>query len=202
MNQYVLNTGDILLCHGDSGDDFIDKAIEDMTHSKYIHAAIVIKDPWWLNLSGLFVLQSNRGPNSYQDVLNQKKSGVTLNKLNDFLNGRQYVCVRSLKNIKWNENNKKIFENIFYHVHGKPYDNNICHWLCVGIGSFLKCECFSNKMVKKNDKNFWCSALVFYIYVKMIWADVNIDWSSKTPQDLVNLEVYQPLELGTLWRLK
>ena len=87
MSKDNLNTGDIILCHGDSGDDFIDKAIEDMTHSQYIHAAIVIKDPWWLNLTGTFVLQSNRGPNSYQDVINKKISGVTLNSLSDFLNG-------------------------------------------------------------------------------------------------------------------
>ena len=37
-----LKTGDILLCRGDSGDDMIDKVIEDFTHSPYIHVGMVI----------------------------------------------------------------------------------------------------------------------------------------------------------------
>ena len=197
-----LKTGDIILCHGDSGDDMIDKIIEDVTHSPYVHAAIVIKDPWWLNLKGLFVLQSNRGPNSYLDVINKKNSGVTLNRLNEFLSGRQYVCIRSLKNLTLNDKNKEKFINTFNFVHGKPYDKNICHWFFTGLGSFFKCKCLSNNMVPKNDDEFWCSALVFYFYEEMNWSDENIDWSCQTPDDLTRLTVNKPLELGEVWRLK
>ncbi len=109
-----LNTGDIILCRGDSGDDMIDKIIEDFTHSPYIHVGIIIKDPWWLKLKGIFVLQANRGPNGYPDVITKNlKKGVTLNKLNDFLAGRQFVEVRKLQNLIWNENNKKCFVKLF-----------------------------------------------------------------------------------------
>lgn len=197
-----LNTGDIILCHGDSNDDFIDKVIEDVTHSNYIHAGIVIKNPTWLNLKGLYILQSNRGPNSYLDVLNHKNSGVTLNKLSEFLNTRTYVCVRSIKNVKWNDNNIQLLENTFNNVHGKPYDRNICHWLWTGIASFFYCKCLSNNMVPRNDKEFWCSALVAYIYEEMRWSDTNIDWSCQTPNDLTYLKVKFPLNLGDIWRLK
>ena len=55
INQ--LNTGDIILCHGDSHDDIIDKTIETFTHSPFVHAAMIIVDPWWTTppLKGVYV---------------------------------------------------------------------------------------------------------------------------------------------------
>lgn len=197
-----LDTGDIILCHGDTGDDMIDTVIEDITHSPYIHAGIIIKDPTWLNLTGTYILQSNRGPNSYRDVINNNISGVTLNKLDEFLIGRQFVCVRILKNVNWNNYNNKLFESIFHKVHGKPYDKNACHWICTGVANFFKCKCLSNNTVPKDDKHFWCSALVSYIYVQMGWCNKDIDWTCQTPQDLTQLKVLEPLMLGKVYRLK
>ena len=49
INESSLNTGDILLFRGGSDDDFIDKLIEGVTHSVYEHAAIIIRDPWWID---------------------------------------------------------------------------------------------------------------------------------------------------------
>lgn len=198
-----LNTGDILLCRGDSGDDMIDKIIEDFTHSPYIHVAIVIKDPWWLDLKGTFVFQATRGPNGYPDVINPKMiKGVTLNKLSDFLNGRQYVEVRSLTGVKWNETNKNNFVKIFNDTYKKPYNAKICEWICVGISSICRCECFSNAIIPKETDTFWCSALVAYIYNKMFWIDNDINWSSQTPADLSKIDVTSPLILDDPKRLK
>ena len=198
-----LKTGDILLCRGDSGDDMIDKVIEDFTHSPYIHVGMIIKDPWWLNLKGTFVYQSNRGPNGYPDVINPKLiKGVTLNHLTDFLNGRQYVEVRSLSSIKWNQNNKDTFQKIFEETYNKPYDMKICEWICVGIGSFFKCECFSNAIIPKETDTFWCSSLVAYIYSKMHWIDSDVNWSSQTPDDLSKIEVIYPAILDKPKRIK
>ena len=54
-----LNTGDIILCHssgpGGGNDNGLDGVIEFFTHSPWEHAAIVIKDPWWLDEKGLYV---------------------------------------------------------------------------------------------------------------------------------------------------
>jgi hypothetical protein len=198
-----LKTGDILLCRGDSGDDMIDKIIEDFTHSPYIHAGIVIKDPWWINLKGTFVYQSNRGPNGYPDVLNPNLiKGVTLNHIGDFLNGRKFVEVRRLSNIKWNNQDKDKFEKNFSNTYNKPYDMKICEWICVGISSFLKCECFSNEIIPRETDTFWCSSLVAYIYSKMGWIDNHINWSSQTPYDLSIIQVIYPYSLSNLERIK
>ena len=171
-----LNTGDIILCHGDDNDSIFDKIIEECTHSPYEHAAIVIKDPWWLkNLKGIFVFQSNIGPNSYPDVLNETIKGVTLNKLEDFLSGRKWVCARSMVNINWDNTMKKKFKKLFYKSYNKSYDTNICHWLGTGIGSCCGCPCLSRYTNPKQTKEFWCSALVSYMYCKMEWCDKNID---------------------------
>ncbi len=198
-----LKTGDILLCRGDSGDNFTDKIIESFTHSPYIHVGLVIKDPWWINLKGTFVFQANKGPNGYPDVINPKvNKGVTLNNVGDFLNGRQYVEVRSLSCVKWNDNDKRKFEEIFKQTYKKPYDQKICEWLCVGLSSFLRCECFSNEIIPRETDTFWCSSLVAYIYSQMSWINEDINWSSQTPEDLSKINVESPLILNEPKRIK
>ena len=198
-----LQTGDLILCHGDKNDEFVDHVIEEFTHSEYEHAAMIIRDPWWMeDLKGIFVLQSSRGPNSYSDIINGKTSGVTLNKLDNFLNGREWVSIRSIENIEWNDTNKKTFENIFTNVHGKPYDNNLIHWFSIGIGSYFNCPIFSSLITKKEDDTFICSGLVSFFYVKLGWCNTNIDWSCQTPANLSILNFVNPYILGDVWRIK
>lgn len=201
-----LNTGDIILCHGynhDEPDPGIDGIIEIFTHSPWEHAALIIRDPWGFKppLSGLYVYQSDDGPNGYPDVLNGNIKGVTLNKLEDFLQNSKYIFIRSLKNVEFDRTNNILFKHLFDITHGKPYDKNICNWVATGIGSFCKCECFSNKVVPEHDNMFWCSALVAYIYERMEWCD-KLNWSDKTPADLSKLIVKEPFELTEPWQLK
>ena len=205
-----LQTGDILLCHGynpDGPDPGIDGLIEIFTDSPWEHAAIIIRDPWWTdakkkNLKGLYVLQSGWGPNGYPDVLNGKVKGVTLNKLDDFLCNRKYIFIRTLQNYKFDNNAKMLFFNLFEITHGKPYDANVCSWIGTGIGSCCKCPCFSILTTPKEDKTFWCSALVSYFYTKMELCDKNTDWSCQTPVNLAKLELNYPYKLSELWQLK
>ena len=131
-----LRTGDILLAHADKNDGLEDKVIETFTHSVYVHAAIVVKDPWWTSppLKGLYVLQSDQGPMSYEDVLTKSKSGVTLNHFDDFMRGRLRVDYRQLYvaneriDIKDDPILSKKFEYAFAQSHGKPYDHNPRRW--------------------------------------------------------------------------
>jgi len=200
-----LNTGDIILCHGyNKGlDPGLDGLIEIATHSKWEHACIIIRDPWWTSppLKGLYVYQSDDGPNGYPDVLNGKKSGVTINKLSDFLENRKHIYVRTLENFKWGENERKKFVELFNESHGKPYDTNICSWIGTGIGSFCFCKCLSRKSTPKTQKTFWCSALVSFICVKMLWC-ADCDWSYQTPDDLYKLKLLNPCSLSDVWLLK
>jgi len=200
-----LQTGDVILCHGGKGDSIIDKGIEYFTHSPWEHAAMIIRDPWWINSKledGLYVFQSGWGPNSYPDVISGSKRGVTLNKLEDFLRNREGVYIRTLSNFELNGGTKFLFKTAFETAHGKPYDAKPGHWTAACLGSFFKCPCISRKMLPREEKEFWCSALVYFMYTKMEWTNTKTDWSCKTPNDLMTIKLEKPYELGKIWKLK
>ena len=200
----TLKTGDIIMCHSSIQDSITDKIIEDATYSPWEHCGIVIRDPWWTKqeMKGLYILQSGWGPNGYPDILNNNVSGVTLNKLSDFLCNRIKIYVISLSKTTWNENEKNRFSKAFTNVHGKPYDNNICHWLIVGISSILKCECCSRKVIKREDQQLWCSALVAYMYTQMGWLNKTDDWTCETPADIIKWKLQDNYLLSEPWLLK
>lgn len=203
-NMDSLNTGDMILCHGSKGDGIVDETIEFFTKSPWVHAAIIIRDPWWTSppLSGIYVFQSGDGPNSYKDVLNGHVSGVTLNKLNDFLANRHGVYVRTLVGGDvLNGAPKIMFKNAFEIAHGEPYDTNICSWIGNGLGSYCGCRCLSKLTAPKHDTDFWCSALVAFIYDKMDWH-VQDDWSCQSPADLSKWSLKKPYTLTEPWLLK
>ena len=200
-----LNTGDIILCHssgpGGGDDSGLDGAIEFATYSPWCHTGIIVKDPWWINEKGLFIFQSGEGPNSYEDVINGNRCGVTFNRLDDFLRNRELIFVRSLENFSFSEGTKKIFRRAFDKAHGKPYDKNLCSWAGVGIGSFFRCKCCSRETTPRTIKTFWCSALVAYMYVEMGWFD-DIDWSCQTPEDIAEAIPGEPYHFSKIWQLK
>jgi len=206
LHTQNLNTGDIILQHssgpGGGNDPGLDGTIEFFTHSPWCHTAIIIRDPWWLKQKGLFVFQSGSGPNSYEDVMNGNRCGVTLNHLDDFLANRKYIFVRRLENFTFNDGTKKWFKNAFDAAHGKPYDKNVCSWVGTGIDSFLKCRCCSKITTPKTIKTFWCSALVAYMYVMMGWYDDNLDWSTQTPEDIAESIPQDPYHLSKIWQIK
>ena len=198
-----LNTGDIILCHckhDGQYDPGIDGIIELFTHSPYEHAAMIIRDPPWIQESGLYILQSGRGPNSYPDVINGNTSGVTLNLFSDFIRNREYVCVRSITGIKWNKLEWFLLKKTFEKCHGRPYDLNYYSWICTGIGSYCYCPWWSNFFVRKQDNRFWCSALVAFIYTRMGWVREDLDWSDKTPSDLTRIKPIEPIGFSDIWR--
>ena len=203
-NLNALKSGDIIMCHSSSQDSITDKIIEDATYSPWEHCGIVLKDPYWINsdLKGLYILQSGWGPNGYPDILNNNVSGVTLNRLYDFLCNRIKIYVISISKTSWNESEKQKFSKAFANVHGKQYDKNICHWFIVGISSILKCECCSRKVIKREDKQLWCSALVAYMYTQMAWLNKTDDWTCETPADIIKWKLQDNYLLSEPWLLK
>ena len=200
-----LQTGDVILCHGGKDDSLIDKAIEYFTHSPWEHAAMIIRDPWWINdklEDGLYVFQSGPGPNSYRDVISGLKRGVTLNRLEDFLKNREGIYIRTLENFKFNGGTKFMFRTAFEIAHGKPYDTKPAHWTAACLGSFFRCPCVAKKMLPREEKEFWCSALVYFMYAKMEWTNPKTDWSCKTPNDLMSIKLEKPYTLDKIWKLK
>ena len=208
-----LQTGDIILCHGYNPkglDPGIDGVIEFFTHSPWEHAGMVIKNPSSiLDVSlndGLYILQASQGPNGYPDVINGKLGGITLNNLDDFLCNRQHIYIRSLNNYDWSENQKLNFLDAFNESHGKPYDKGWWNWFCAGINSWCcdgKCKC-CKCCVPPHDNEFWCSALVAFMYVKMGCFAEDLDWSDKTPAFLAREDtpIVEPYSLSKLWVLK
>ena len=208
-----LQTGDIILCHGYNPkglDPGIDGVIEFFTHSPWEHAGMVIKNPSGiLDVSlndGLYILQACQGPNGYPDVINGKLGGITLNNLDDFLCNRQHIYIRSLNNYDWSENQKLNFLDAFNESHGKPYDKGWWNWFCAGINSWCcygKCKC-CKCCVPPHDNDFWCSALVAFMYVKMGCFAEDLDWSDKTPAFLArdDTPIVEPYSLSKLWVLK
>ena len=206
-NIKKLNTGDIVMCHGSKiGDSPIDKAIEYATHSPWVHTGIIIRDPFGpdckIQLKGLYILQSGAGPNGYPDVIDGITQGVTLNRLDEFLQNRVKIYIMTLNNVLWDDKNKKKFYEIFKTVHGKPYDKKWCHWCIVGISSFLRCECFARKIIPREKYEYWCSALVAYIYCNMGWIDDNDDWTCDTPSDIIKWQLINGKYLSQPWLLK
>lgn len=200
-----LQTGDIVMCHGGKGDSLIDKSIEYFTHSPWEHAAMIIRDPWWISdklEDGIYVFQSGSGPNSYSDVINGSNSGVTLNRLDDFLVNREGVYIRTLNNFELDGGKKFLFRAAFETAHGKPYDKKPEHWTAACIGSFFRCPCISRSMLPREKNEFWCSALVSFMYTKMEWVPSNTDWSCKTPNDLMSIKLKEPYTLSDVWKLK
>lgn len=212
-DQDSLKTGDIILCHGYNPkglDPGIDGVIEFFTHSPWEHAGLIIRDPSKiLDVSlndGLYIYQAGTGPNGYPDVLNGNLCGVTLNKLDDFLCNREHIYVRTLNNYMFTDNQKSKFRKAFKESHGKPYDKGWWNWFCTGINSWCcygKCKC-CNCCVPKHVNDFWCSALVSFMYVKMGCFSKNLDWSDKTPVFLASddVPIVEPYNLSKLWILK
>ena len=66
-----------------------------------------------------------------------------------------------------------------------------------------KCKC-CNCCVPKHVNDFWCSALVAFMYVKMGCFAEDLDWSDKTPAFLAREDtpIVEPYSLSKLWVLK
>lgn len=175
MNQ--LETGDILLFSNyPSGFfGFFDSLIRFGTQSKYSHIGIVIKDPEFLNLKGLYMWESGyEGTPDPQD--NKIKIGVQITLLDTVINNYKktgHIFVRKLncpKELITNEKLKKIHEEVYL----KPYDINPIHWVA---------SAFNSNINLNENKSFWCSALVCYILVKLGILDENENWTLKKPCD-------------------
>jgi len=186
-----LNTGDIILFHGDSYHEWYDQLIENVTHSPYEHAAIVVRDPWFNDFSrnGVYIIQTDSERGIYS-----KTNCCTIE---EALIGRTWVDVRSWINVDYNDDMKQKFTCFWNNVKDKPYNYCPCDWMVSGIHN-LYCKCCK---LCKTKHDFWCSDLVAYGCVKLEWLPDYTDWSNFSPGDLSRIKVDKPYKLGPIWRL-
>ncbi len=187
-----VQTGDILFVRGEEN-SAIDEIIMSVTHSPYSHVAMVVVDPWWdSNLKGTYVIQSDmmatRSSESGENV-----AGVSLSPMSDLHNAK--VDIRRLSGVsRTTDQFRQHFTRVHAQVHNVPYDTSILDWVWGGL-SHLGFTCFRNT---RHSTDFWCSALVSYIYVQMGWLPETVNWSNMAPQDLVTCETVQPAVLGPI----
>jgi len=194
-NTMCLNTGDILLFHGDKNDKWYDLLIEGITQSPYEHAAIIIQDPSFptYSRSGTHVMQAD-GPLDGTGT-------VRICSLDDALYGRTWVDVRCWEGVDYTEPGfQQGIQDFYNETIGKPYDYNCCDWFKAGITHL--CKCCQCCRVPQKDNTFWCSALVGFGLVKMgLLPNVKTDWSNMAPSDLARLNVKKPYKLGAIERI-
>ena len=175
VDKNRFKTGDILLFSNNSKSVFTN-CIKCCTHSKYTHAAMIIKNPKWnKNLRGYYVLQS--AYDSERDVEdNEKKFGVELVKLEELID--TYTGSIYWRHIDTNRNSEffERLEKAHSVVHNRPYDVNIIDW----IKGVFNLDIGNNRHLKR----FWCSALVSYILVQLGLLGENTNWSLISPMQL------------------
>jgi len=186
INPDDLETGDMLLFshkndyHGivNTFLTLVNNFVGWATDSKYTHSAIVVKNPTFTDHSGhpghpghpgypgypgypvppgLYILESSY--ENFPDAEDHKyKFGVELehfNKVIDDWEGEVYV--RKL-HCKRDEQFYKKLTDAHKVIHDKPYDLNIFDWIDAGLKEDLL------KHDPQNTHEFWCSALVTYLY--------------------------------------
>ena len=169
------NTGDILLLDNTNNTSIFAQLIKFLTHSKYSHCGMIIKDPKFTvkPMTGLYFLES--GIESFNDAENnRKKCGVQLVSLTEMIKNypgdiywRKLNCTRD----------SKFYDNLAQahnDVHNLPYDIDPIDWL----KGYLK--------IKHNSQHkdrFWCSALLAYLYTKLDFLKSDTDWSIISPQE-------------------
>jgi len=187
-----LQTGDLLLFVGGKG--LLSHAIEMGTQSPFTHCAIVVRDPRWTTpkLYGLYAWESSS--NSFADAENQRfKMGVQMStfdrRIKEAKKWGKKVYVRQLTCDRGAQ-----FESRLAHthnaVHNLPYDSSPEDWLkalCIELGI----PEFSNQTVQRHDQ-FWCSALVSFIYVSLGFLPKDTPWTVLAPERLSTLSK-QPL---------
>jgi hypothetical protein len=174
MDEY--DTGDILL--------FSDKTyipslmIEYFSGSIYSHVAIILKDPIYIKpeLKGLYILEST-GLTDICDVENHKiKNGVQIRKLEDVCRNYNGAIFWRKLNIIRDDKFYQTIADVHTSVHNKPYDFNPKDW----IEALLNVQLGNVHLTTQ----FFCSAMVTYIYYRLNLVDENTPWTIIRPKDL------------------
>lgn len=180
-----MNTGDILLFG--SRKYWISRLIEWYGHSKWSHVGIVLKDPVYINplLKGLYLLES--GAEDMPDVVDHvHKYGVQIVPLEEKIeeyNG--YVHWRKL-DADIDDLDYKML-SIYISVHDRPYDLSFYDLLTTKMNVDLKVHKYKNPIMNwlrtdhRRIDQFFCSALVGYIYTELELINKNTQWTECRP---------------------
>ena len=144
---------------------------------------MILKNPSFINKDlkdGLYVLESTKNTINIDEEDHIIKSGVQIHKLEDILDDLEEgtVYIRKINMVRDDAFNKK-FASIHNEVYNKPYDMNIFDWACARYNLDFKLPVKQSLQTKQQ---FWCSALVSYVYCELGLIQNNINWSIIAPR--------------------
>jgi len=139
----------------------LSKLIKWWTQCDYIHVGILLKDPKFLGLKGVYIWQTD------------SLGSVTIT---PFTSNRKY-WIRNYIGVPLNNEN---LDDIFKITNGKPYDKSPMDWIKAMIG---------NNFQPQITNSFWCSALVGCILTKLKILDNKTDWSIMSPTYLADIKL-------------
>lgn len=180
INLNDLRTGDILLFDENPKGclwKLLDGCIKLCTNSKYSHSALVLKDPEWLGLKGLYVWESTGFTHLKDSVDHVEKFGVQIQDISEYTklyNGKIKIYARCGTEKSRKQLTNGILKKLYDSTHDTPYDSMPLDWLeaMLKIGPHERTDMF------------WCSAFVSYILTKTEIMNKNTNWSMQSPQDL------------------
>ena len=176
-------TGDILLYHTTR---WYSRIIEWFSGSNYSHVAMILRDPTWLHpeLKGLYILES--GAEDVEDTLSHRYVyGVQIIPLEHVLNKYEkdpsigylyYSAMNCPRTSLWQDT----LREVLLKVDGCRYDINIYDWLRAGLRIHIG--------ETHRQSQFWCSALLSYVYVQLGMLDSQTPWTLVTPRQFSSLE--------------
>jgi len=180
-----MNTGDIILFGSEKY--YISRLIEWYSGSKWSHIGIVLKDPTYINplLTGLYLFES--GAEDMVDSADKiYKYGVQIVPLQEKIKRyKGYAYWRKLDANIDNLSYKML--SIYISVHNRPYDLSFYDLLSTKMNVVFKNKKYKNAIMnwfrpnhRKLDE-FFCSALVGYIYTELELIDKNTQWTECRP---------------------
>lgn len=175
------NTGDIILFKEHPYNGLlacIDCAIRCFTKSEYSHVGLILVNPPWTAVPGVFVWDSSK--HIYKDAEDGKiKYGIATIPIMDYIDypgSRQELIIRRPvnKNVYARFSDKEKMTKIHDMVYGIHYDTTVGHWLA---GMF-------HILIPRTEKTFFCSAFVSRVLTYFDILDAETDWTIVSPAEL------------------
>jgi hypothetical protein len=166
-----MKTGDIVLYTASKTPTrwwLLDAFISLFTVSAWVHVGLVIKDPEWLDIKGLYILES-----AWTDIPDsaehKKLFGVQIVPLKERITeGNTYYRSYRGKAIC-----HKRLQEVYQEVKDKPYDVDPWDWVKAFLGL---------KTHPQRENSFWCSALLACVLTKLNVLSPDTDWSNFEPK--------------------
>lgn len=192
----TLETGDLLLY---STNTWYSKLIRFFGNSTYSHIAIILKNPTWIDekLTEPYYILESGGEDIPDAVSGEYIFGVQIVPLSKII--EQYkesnlgkLFIRKLKTDR-NESFYKKIKEAYNIAKNKKYDINPENWILAAyeVDNYENFENLSGSQIQKyyqKTNEFWCSALVSFIFAKIGLLPENIPWTLVSPHDFSYFE--------------